>query len=794
MANLVFSQTLRFQDQTDNTLLLRMLQAGSVVTDDNSPILTQGPSACGQVVADTGGTSYVVPVAVIPKRSKVSRTPAVFLERDAAGAWTLTFWIDLVRPAQDAGADPAIAFFPVTDVALALSSTVAGVSGALGTVTDLVPPDASVGRRLSASMPVSDPTAVANALRQDESVRLTLTATLHYRQPGTAAPTDQPGRVKGWPPPRWIPVDPGGITWNRGRAMSFPQSDPAAASDPAPGSDPAPDANVAHGSISEIRRQLEETGEVTDSGLVVNTGLIADSGLDTSIFRQSPAVLRLPDSPPPTSSTSSVVLTTDPSGLSAFFPPDPANRPIYYRENVAAGGNLDDGIDPDAVWIASPHGLWRESPVPNEYFILPSEYRLDVDLEHHSPAMSVLLVELPPDPNKPEAGWKVRMRFQLVPWFDPDEVERLRGEIATVAGVPWPELMVGGTDSVSYSASQWLSGLGGEVVGPQDGSGKDPKGFEYVVDATFGFYTLVANLLAPPQGTPSGLEGTVTFSLRTSADQQTPPTTRTVPAHIRLDRPTDTFLAAQFLPVEFPPDSTWPDGWRPPLYARITGVAGLPATVAGGSATLLVLDPVSGLPIDRAPASVEPASFTAAGAPAAAVLPAPDPTAPAGTAVPTGQPGQVILRLAQPADGALDPRIVGGVSVNLTGVTVQADAHAMLENVHNTASAAGLATKLKVSSYQLKHPEVLSPALADVFQLDVEIRRGSSAPTRVSLTRDEPEATLDLPFTLDDVVAGLRPDQPTFEFHRRNVTPAGNGAFSDWESVVGSTLLVTPVT
>lgn len=224
MDDMLSAQMLRFQEQTDKTLLFRMLQAGSVVTEDNSPILAQGPSACGQVVTDTSGTSYVVPVAVVPKRSLVSRTPAVFLERDSAGAWTLTIWIDLLRPAQGPGADPAIAFFPVTDVALTLSSTVAGVSAALGTVTDLVPPDDSIARRLSASMPVNDPSAVANALRQDESARLTVTATLHFRQPG-AEPAD-PGKVTWWPPRRRgiriADLEPG-IVWNHG----FAESDPA---------------------------------------------------------------------------------------------------------------------------------------------------------------------------------------------------------------------------------------------------------------------------------------------------------------------------------------------------------------------------------------------------------------------------------------------------------------------------------------------------------------------------------------------------------------------------------------
>ncbi len=743
-------QELRFQQQINQGLLLRMLQVPSVVTEDDSPLLKEMPSACGQVIHDTAGTAYVVPVAVVPARSKVSRTSAVFLERDAAGAWALAFWIDLVRPDQGPGADPAVGFFPVAEISVSITSAVAGVSSPLATVTDLPPPDDSVLRRLSASMPVRDPAAVANALREDESVTLHVVATLHYRQPGVEPAPEPPDG----PHQRWFDK----IYLNRAfesRVRLVPQAD------------------------SATRPALD----------------LRTAGLDTRVFRLPPELLRLPDPPPPTSAATAVALTPDALGLSAFRPTkDPANRPIYYRFNVSAGGDAAGGDDPDAVWVPGGHGLWRESPVPNQYFVLPTEYRLDVDAERGLPAMSVLLIELPPDAAHPEAGYKVRLRFQLVPWFDPVEVELLRAEIADAAGVPWPELVVGGTDQVTYSASDWLSGLGGVEVAAAGPAGRDPRGFEHVLDASFSFYTLVANLLAPADGPPTGLEGTVTFSLRTSADETAPRTTRTVPAHLRLDRPTDDFLVASFAPAPLPPDDTWPEGWRPPLYTRVHGLPGLPATVAGGFASLLVLDPISGRPIDRAPATLVPVPFDVPGLATSPVLPPPDPTAPEGARAPDAQPGEVLLRLEQPAAGAIDPRVIGGASVTLTGVTVHVDARAMLEKVHATASAAGLATQLRVSSYQLKHPEVLPPALADLFQLDVEFRRGTGDPSRVSLTRDEPQATTALPFTLDDVVAGLRPDQPTFEFRRRNVTPAGEGSFSDWESVVGGTLLVTPVT
>jgi hypothetical protein len=156
--------------------------------------------------------------------------------------------------------------------------------------------------------------------------------------------------------------------------------------------------------------------------------------------------------------------------------------------------------------------------------------------------------------------------------------------------------------------------------------------------------------------------------------------------------------------------------------------------------------------------------------------------------------GEVLLRLTQAEAEPVDPRLVSSVALDYTGVTVKIDPAVMLERVHELGMSTGLMSRVSVSSYQLKHPESLPPELADVFGIDVEIRRGSAQPVTVSLTRDAPEATSDIPFGFSDLVADLHPDQPKFEYRRRNLATKGTGSFSAWESVMGRNLLITPVT
>jgi hypothetical protein len=100
---------------------------------------------------------------------------------------------------------------------------------------------------------------------------------------------------------------------------------------------------------------------------------------------------------------------------------------------------------------------------------------------------------------------------------------------------------------------------------------------------------------------------------------------------------------------------------------------------------------------------------------------------------------------------------VSSLALDFTGVTVRLDPAVMLEPVHQLGTSTGLVARVDVSSYQLKHPESLPPELADMFGIDVEVRRGSADAVTVSLNRDAPEASLDLPFGFSDLVARRTP-------------------------------------
>ncbi|WP_225830095.1 hypothetical protein [Streptomyces sp. NK08204] len=494
-------------------------------------------------------------------------------------------------------------------------------------------------------------------------------------------------------------------------------------------------------------------------------------------------------------------------GIAACLPAsDKPNRPIYYHWNFKSGADADQGLDPDNVWVDSPAGLWQMSPLPNQYFVLPSEYRLAFDLEHGAPAMSVLLVRPDAAPDAaagPDQAWKVRVRFKLVPWLDPQSMERLRAAIAEVEGIAYPQLVLGGYASASFDESSWLQDLGGKTLSTEAGNTTvDARGFELVQDCSMEYYTLLARLLAPASGAATGIGGRVVLNLRRSPDDETVKEQRDVPVRIRLDQPDDGFLTTEQITPAFPDPATWPPGWTPPFYAKVCSPSAVQADVSGVVAALLVNDPLTGVPVDCARATATPAAFSVGGAGSPPVQPPPEAPPPTPPGRPAFQPpadppvgnGEALLRLTQTDAEPVDPRLVSSLALDYTGVTVKIEPAVMLERVHELGTSTGLVARVIVSSYQLKHPESLPPELADMFGIDVEMRRGSADAVTVSLTRDTPEASADIPFGFSDLVAGLRADQPKFEYRRRNVATKGTGPFSPWESVVGRNLLVTPVT
>ncbi|MEU4878422.1 hypothetical protein [Streptomyces sp. NPDC021608] len=700
-------QTLTATGETFEPGLLNDLMARRAAPEpDRIPLVSTAPQEPGEVVSGARG-DYFVPVATLPARSKRSRTPAVFLEADDQGRWSLLVWIDLVRPdTAPAEARP----IPLSDLTAVLTTTDEQSTVTFTSVTDLPTPDPGVVRRLALAAEV-DAAVTADTLQNDMNAAIVVNGTLSYR------------------------------VWDNETL----------------------------------------TGEILPEPSPEDEAAMEVSG-------------------------SSMLLGAGGGGIAAYLPTsDKPNRPIYYHWNFKNGAGADQGLDPDNVWIDSPAGLWQPSPLPNQYFVLPSEYRLAFDMERGTPAMSVLLVRpdaVPDAAADPDQAWKVRVRFKMVPWLDPQSMERLREVIAEEEGIAYPQLVLGGYASATFDESSWLQDLGGKTLGTEAGNTAiDARGFELVQDCSMEYYTLLARLLAPASGTATGVEGRVVLMLRRSPDD-TAKVQRDIPVKIRLDRPDDGFLTTEQITAPFPDAATWPAGWTPPFYAKVHSPSTVRADVAGVVAALLVNDPLTGVPVDRARVAATPAAFSLGGSDAAPVQPPAEAPPPAPAGAPAFQPppnppvgnGEVLLRLTQAEAEPVDPRLVSSVALDYTGVTVKIDPAVMLERVHELGMSTGLMSRVNVSSYQLKHPESLPPELADVFGIDVEIRRGSAQPVTVSLTRDAPEATSDIPFGFSDLVADLHPDQPKFEYRRRNLATKGTGAFSAWESVVGRNLLVTPVT
>lgn len=509
----------------------------------------------------------------------------------------------------------------------------------------------------------------------------------------------------------------------------------------------------------------------------------------------------------------------------------------------------------DEAWVSGTAGLWRRTSEPGVFHVLPQEYRLAFDRESRLPAMTVLLINPPAD--RPGDDYRARVRFELVPWFDPVRTAALRVEIAESTGTVFPELVVGGYDSAEFAASALFDGLGGTVLGAgASPTGVDGRGFELVLECDRQYYTLLTHDLAPGDGAVAKMKGQVRFGLVGPRGQDV----HAVDVDIRLDQPSDDFLVVEQIPPL--PGSS---GRRPPLYARVRNLAGGAADVEGSVAVLLVgKGPTPGKVVR---ALVEPGTFRV-GEHGSEPPPPPPPGPPPPPAFPPGQQvfapnsdhpavrtfqlrmvelgymqashangrftrytremtkrlqadyglsptgelgentweaafpppappppaagsGEVVLALRP--ERAIDLRDVSAVVLEPTGVVLHVARPAVLVEIHKRAAGAVDDTSVRVRSYQLAHPEHLGPALADVYGLEVQIRLDGREPVTAFLSRDEPDKTVALSLRVGDLIGGLDPQQPTFEWRRRNLVPSGTGEFSPWASVTGRELLVVPV-
>jgi peptidoglycan hydrolase-like protein with peptidoglycan-binding domain len=158
---------------------------------------------------------------------------------------------------------------------------------------------------------------------------------------------------------------------------------------------------------------------------------------------------------------------------------------------------------------------------------------------------------------------------------------------------------------------------------------------------------------------------------------------------------------------------------------------------------------------------------------------------------PPAGPGELVLALSTTA--AVDPASIGALALGFGGVTLRMSATAVLEKVHRLAATTTEGASIHVRSFQLAHPENLPPDLGGLYGLEVQIKRGDRQPVTAYLTTEEPDKTVMLTLLINDLVAGVDPQQPTFDWRRRNMTAAGAGEFAAWETVTGRELFVTPV-
>lgn len=812
------ASTMMVMPQFSTTLLEKIQTGQTEIAIDGSPVIDNGIPVPGVVSTATDGSAWFVPALELARRDRSSRVPMVAFSSTADG-WQLRIGIDRVRG--QVPAEPGL--LPLTDYAVQLVSSVVGFVPPTFTVTREPSPNPDAVDRLVATAPV-DLESMVKAMRSDDT-SLQVTAVVHYRTTPPTPPTHpDPGPVPPFPrfPRRWLERDvelqPGELPPHlRTRVAVSPQMMRFAAARP------------------------------------IDTMLVKDQ-ID---FTKYLDFTRTPD---PT-------VTQQPVNWSPInFSFDPTAI-AYYRPIYAGLPGIDAGDDA-SVWASTMNGYWRAAQMYSVYNVVPDEYRLAFDTASNTPAMSVLLRELPVDPNSPHAGYSVRVRFRIVPWVEPRRRLALQSAIARSEFVPFPQLVVGGYQGASFDMTTFLNGLGADTVSAADGI--DPNGFELVWDCTLEFYTFLCGQLAPPTATEAtAVEGRVRLTLRMSGEDGAPPTTVDVPVRLSLNAIAGELLNTALLPL--PARELWPDDWSPDLYAavssRTTGL--LDTQILGGSLIALGAD---GQAVGATALTATPTALTLNG-PDPVPVPAPTPTIvlppsparfpgelhknpgvlsedvravqtrlsaigyeieidgdfgdqtegfvhdyqdmvglPATGVVdeatwtmlfddsdrrpppwpPAAPQGSILVKLAPDGAGA-DPRLIGAAELVFGPADLHIDPVRTLERIHNLAAASPLTTTITVSSYQLAHPENLPSAHPRIFALDSEIRRDNGEPVSITITRDTPSAETTVPFTFADLVAGLRPDQPRFEYRVRYQEPEGAGPWSDWTSFAGTQLRITPV-
>jgi hypothetical protein len=703
-------------------------KAVSVQTSD-APVLTADPANAGGF-SGADGTSYYVPAATVGKRQNNAQVPDVFFDVQK-GQTILIVSFDLDKPA--GVADGAVLLL-VDNFGVTLRPTTGTpVEFTSVQVTPVSDAAKAAAFRIVAQTNV-DENIVPGILRTDTNAWFDVRADLHYRLAAQAPPPPTGPR----PIYRW-----GGVT----RFTLDGHEPPVAAPATAPRS-----------TTFMVQR--------------FNPNFISTINQTTS---QPPA------NAAPSDVKTARVLLSDAAhdGLSAYFPVENAhNKPIYAKIMTLDGSS-------DSTWTATSDGYLRSSAQPNQYYVLPDGFGLAIDSQTGMPAMSVLMIEVPAADGT--TSYRVRVRFVVVPLLAADRLDRIRRTLRQEQDMAYADLVIGGYDKAVFTPSHLfdkLADLGPSVVGAAADSGTiavdAANGFELVLDCSMEFYTMLTTLVTQADG----LQGNVDITIHTDANTAF---TSEVPVRLTLGAPAS-------IPLQVTVEDPGGLGSTNACAVDVENTAGVDLSASTILATLLLKDDHMPYPSNAYDVSSLPQSLALkAGAKVRVVLVQ-------GAQSDGGDVGFKIGGVAlnfDPKTGAVrtpTPELPpwSSIAMNFAGVRLSFDPNQVLAKVHELASSTHMSSTAHLVSYLLKHPDQIPKSLTGLIGIHVQLKTGTATPIDSYLTTDATEQTVQIAFSFADLLAGLKPDEPTFQWRRCNMFAAKEGDWSDWASNTGHDLYVTP--
>lgn len=698
----------------------------------NAPVLTADPSSAGSF-AGADGKTYYIPAASVGKRQNNGQVPDVFFDVQN-GQTVLIVSFDLDRPSSvpDGATLLLIANFGVT----LRPTTGTPVEFSSVQVTPVSDAATATVLRIIAQTTV-DENVVPGILRTDTGAWFDVRGDLQYQ-------------LASAPPPR-------PPTWTVPRPFFFGRPDTE------PTSLIAPERPVATPQSAPVAQTM---------AMRFNPNFI-------NVINNQPSPNTTTTAPSNVKTARVMVGTPTHDGLNAYFPlENPHNKPIYARIMILDGAS-------DSNWSATPDGYLRSSAQPNQYYILPDSFGLALDPQTGMPAMSVLLVETPASDGT--TSYRVRVRFVVVPWLAPERLASVRRSLRGDYDIAYADLVIGGYDSATFVPSHLfdkLADLGPTVVGAAADSGNiavdAAGGFELVLDCSMEFYTLLTKMVTQADG----LQGNVDVTIHTDAT-----TTFTVEVPVRL-----TLGAPASVPLQVSLEDPGGAGSTHACAVDVTNSANVDASASAILATLLLKDEHMPYPSNAFDVGSIPASLALKSGAKAKILLVQAPQNDGSDA--SIKVGGISLNV-DPTTGAIgtpNPELPpwSAVVVNFSGLHLSFDANQVLSKVNELASTTQMNSTAHLVSYLLKHPDQIPQSLAGLIGIHVQLKSGTSTPIDTYLTTDSPEQTVQVAFSFSDLLAGLNPDEPTFQWRRCNMFAAKEDSWSDWATNTGRDLFVTP--